>query len=152
MKPIEITRLFSRRGYIRTVGSALALLTVIMGIGFSAWTATINRPKEPWETRRILTGIVSDSICGKGHTINGHGDRECTRLCVKLGANYALVFGKSLFILKGHDAELDKFAGQAVMVVGAVNRDTVRVESIAPLDLLHSAVSFEVSKANLRVE
>jgi hypothetical protein len=87
MKPIEIKGFFPRRGYIRTVGSALALSAVMMGIGLSGRTATINIPKEPWETKRILSGIVSDSMCGKGHTLSGHGDRECTRLCVKLGAD-----------------------------------------------------------------
>jgi hypothetical protein len=144
MKPIRLSRLVPRRGYIRTAASALALSAVIMGFGFSARTATINREKVPWETRHILSGIVSDSVCGKGHTINRHGDRECTRLCVKLGANYALVVGKSLFILKGHEAELDEFAGQSVIVTGAVSRDTVRVESVAPLYLRHRAASSEV--------
>lgn len=130
MKSIEIARLFPRRGFIRTVIGVLALSTLVMGMGFSARTATINREKLPWETKRILSGIVSDSVCGKGHTINGHGDRECTRICVKLGANYALVDSKSLFILKGHESELDEYAGEKVIVAGAVNGSTVRVESV----------------------
>ncbi len=157
MKLIETTRPFPRLGYIRTVASALALSTVIMGIGLSARTATINRPKEPWETRRILSGILSDSVCGKGHTIDGRGDRECTRLCAKLGANYALVVDRSLLILKGHEAELDEFAGQSVIVAGAVSHNTVKVEWVAPLDPLYmdprqSPSAVEVSKANRRVE
>jgi hypothetical protein len=143
MKSMGIWRLFSRRGYIRTVASALALSTVIMGIGFSGRTATINREKAPWETKRVLSGIVSDSVCGKGHTINGRGDRECTRICVKLGANYALVAGRSLFVLKGHEAELNEYAGEKVIVAGAVSGNIVRVESVAPLDLVHGAASFE---------
>jgi hypothetical protein len=151
MKPRERKEFF-RREVIRAVVSALLLSAVIMVIVFSARTATINRQTDPSETRRIMSGVVSDSVCGKGHTINGHGDRECTRLCVKLGANYALVVGRSLFILKGHEAELDEFAGQRVIVAGAVSRNTIRVESVAPLDLLHNVASFEVSKANLRVE
>ena len=118
MKSIEIARLFPRRGYIRTVICVLALSTLIMGMGFSARTATINREKLPWETKRILSGIVSDSVCGKGHTINGHGDRECTRTCVKLGANYALVASKSLYLLKGHESELDEYAGEKVNRLG----------------------------------
>ena len=144
MKPKEIARLVPRRSCIRTVASALALSTVIMGIGLSGRTATINRAKVPWETRLILSGIVSDSMCGRGHTTNGHGDRECTRICVKLGANYALVASGSLFILKGHEAELDEYAGEKVIVAGAVNGNIVRVESVAPGDLLHGAASFDV--------
>ena len=144
MKPIGIRRLFSRCGRIRTVAFALALSTVIMGIGLSGRTATINRAKVPWETKCILGGIVSDSICGKGHTINEHGDRECTRICVRLGANYALVASGSLFILKGHEAELDEYAGEKVIVAGAVSGNIVRVESVAPGDLLHRTASFDV--------
>ena len=82
MKSAEITRIFPRHGYIRTVICVLALSTLVVGMGFSARTATINREKLPCETKRILSGIVSDSVCGKGHTTNGHGDRECTRICV----------------------------------------------------------------------
>jgi hypothetical protein len=144
MRPREIWRLFSRQSYIRTVAFALALSTVVMGIGLSGRTATISREKVPWETKRILSGILSDSICGKGHIVNGHGDRECTRTCVKLGANYALVISKSLLILKGHEIELDEYAGEKVIVVGAVDGNTVRVGSVAPVGLLHSTASFYV--------
>lgn len=158
MKLIEITR-FPCVGYFRAVFSMLALSALTTGLGLSARTATINRPKIPWETRQTLSGIVSDSICGKGHTINRHGDRECTQLCVKLGANYALVVGKSLFTLKGHEAELNEFAGQGVLVTGAVSRDTVRVESVTPLDPLYmdplqngNGARVEVSKADQRVK
>jgi len=143
MKSIEVAKLFWRRGCIRTVICSLALSTLMMGVGFSARTATINRDKLPWETKRILSGMVSDSVCGKGHTISGHGDRECTRTCVKLGANYALVEGKSLFILKGHESELDEYAGERVIVAGAVNGNTIRVESVAPVGLLHGTASSE---------
>ena len=142
MKSIGIWRLFSRQGYIRTVAFALAL--VIMGIGSSGRTATINREKVPWGTKVVLSGIVTDSMCGNGHAVNGHGDRECTRVCVKLGANYALVAGRGLFILKGHEVELDEYAGEKVIIAGVVNGYMVRVESIAPVELLHNTATFEV--------
>jgi len=64
-------------------------------------------------------------------------------ICVKLGANYALVDSKSFFILKGHESELDEYAGEKVIVAGAVNGNIVRVESVAPVRLLHSTTSFE---------
>jgi hypothetical protein len=92
----------------------------------------------PSETKRILGGIVSDSICGKGHTINEHGDREGTRICVRLGANYALVASR------GHEAELDEYAGEKVIVTGAVNGNIVRVDYVAPVDSGHDTASFDV--------
>jgi hypothetical protein len=83
-------------------------------------------------------------MCGKGHAINGHGDRECTRVCVKLGANYALVASRSLFILKGREVELDEYAGEKVIVTGAVNGNIVRVDYVAPVDSGHDTASFDV--------
>jgi hypothetical protein len=55
-----------------------------------------------------------------------------------------LVASRSLFILKGHEAEVNEYAGEKVIVAGAVNGSILRVESVAPLDLLHSTASFEV--------
>jgi hypothetical protein len=51
---------------------------------------------------------------------------------------------RGLFILKGHEAELDEYAGEKVLVAGAVNGNIVKVESVAPGDLLHSTASFDV--------
>ena len=90
MKSLKFAGLSPRNGYIRAVICILALSTLVMGMGFSARTATINRERLPWETKRILSGIVSDSVCGKGHTINGHGDRECTRDMRKVGRQLCL--------------------------------------------------------------
>src|SRR5690242_21603663 len=41
-----------------------------------------------------LTGIVSDSVCGSDHGIKAPGDAECTRSCVELGAQCALMVGR----------------------------------------------------------
>jgi len=37
---------------------------------------------------------------------------ECTRECVTKGTKYALVVGKKIYTLDGHEAELDKLAGE----------------------------------------
>ena len=50
MKSIEFARLFPRRPYIHVLASALALSAVIMGVGFSGRSATIDREKMLWET------------------------------------------------------------------------------------------------------
>jgi hypothetical protein len=39
---------------------------------------------------------------------------ECTRECVKKGAKYALVVGEKVYAPDGHEAELDKLAGERV--------------------------------------
>lgn len=152
MKLMVTKRRSSHFGYLRKVASALAMFAIALVVGISARTATINRQRQPWESTRILTGIVSDSMCGRGHTMNGQGDAECTRLCVKLGYNYALVVGRSLFILQGHETELNKFAGDIVMVTGTVRRDTVTVESIATVERAHSPESVSANGAGPGVQ
>jgi len=140
---MEIARFFPRSGHIRTAAWVLTLSAVILSIGFSGLGATINREKVPWETKRVLVGIVSDSMCGTGHATGGHGDRECTRTCVKLGANYALVANRNAYVLKGHESELDEYAGEKVIVAGAVNGNAITVESVAPVSVLHGTRSFD---------
>ncbi|HZP32007.1 MAG TPA: hypothetical protein VFB23_01500 [Candidatus Acidoferrales bacterium] len=84
----------------------------------------------------VLTGIVSDSICGADHGIRAVGDAECTRACVSLGAQYALMVGKirvamKMYVLQGHQADLERFAGKAVTVKGrASGRDRIIVDQV----------------------
>jgi len=79
-----------------------------------------------------LTGVVSDSACGATHTMKNMTAADCTRMCAKQGA-YALVAGKEVYTLKGHETELDKLAAQPVTVKGTVSGKNVTVESVAPL-------------------
>ncbi len=80
---------------------------------------------------QALTGVVSDTMCGAKHMMP-NGDVECTRECVKGGAKYALVVGDKVYALSGHEADLDKLAGQKVTVNGDVKGDKVQVASVAP--------------------
>lgn len=56
---------------------------------------------------------------------------ECTRTCVKQGTKYALVVGKKVYTLEGHEAELDKLAGTRATVKGKVMGEMLMVESLA---------------------
>ena len=95
----------------------------------ATWAGSIAVNKQ---TAVTLTGTVSDSLCGNDHGIKAKGDAECTRMCVELGADYALMVGKRLYILQGHQADLERFAGRPVRVRGrAVTRDTVMVDQVS---------------------
>ena len=83
-------------------------------------------------SQKTLTGVVSDAMCGAAHMMKGKSDAECTRLCVKEGSKYALVVGKTVYSLDGDVADLDKYAGQKVMVTGTVTGETMAVKSVAP--------------------
>lgn len=78
-----------------------------------------------------LTGIVTDDMCGKKHTMmSGRPDSECIRACVKAGSKYALLVGDKLYTLI--DAkQFDQLAGKKVKVSGDVSGTTVSVSSIA---------------------
>ena len=106
--------------------SAMTILSVAIAAGFAII------PPRPTFT---LTGIVSDSVCGGDHGIRAPGDPECTRACVALGAQYALMVGKirvgkKMYLLV-HEADLDRFAGKEVRVMGrALGRDTIIVDEV----------------------
>jgi hypothetical protein len=52
-------------------------------------------------------------------------------LRVKKGTKYALVVGKTVYTLDGHEAELDKLAGARATVKGSVMGEMVIVEPLA---------------------
>jgi hypothetical protein len=81
------------------------------------------------QAKQTLTGTVSDSMCGKKHSMGGT-DAECTRACVKAGADYVLVVGDKSYTLKGDKAAIDKFAGTTATVTGTTNADVLTVASI----------------------
>jgi len=124
----ETTRVSS---FLRSAPALILSGIMISGALMAAatWAGSIAVNKQ---TAVTLTGTVSDSLCGNDHGIKATGDAECTRLCVELGADYALVVGHKLYILQGHPADLERFAGKQVRVNGrAVTRDTVLVDHVA---------------------
>ncbi len=82
--------------------------------------------------QKTLTGIVSDAMCGSTHMMKDKPDAECLRYCVKQGTKYALVAGKNVYTLEGHEGELDKYAAQKVTVKGTLKGQTLTVESVLP--------------------
>jgi hypothetical protein len=83
------------------------------------------------QSSQMLTGTVSDSMCGAQHMMKDASPAQCTRECVKSGSDYALVSGGKVYTLKGNSVQLDKFAGQNVKVTGKVSGSTVTVDAIS---------------------
>src|SRR3954447_26369700 len=83
------------------------------------------------QSSQTLTGTVSDSMCGAKHMMKDATPAKCTRECVKMGSDYALVSAGKVYTLKGNSAQLDKFAGQSAQVTGKVSGNTVTVDSIS---------------------
>ena len=118
----------SQAVYILKVFFVLIISGMLTAIAMSAGTAIVEK-----RSAAMLTGIVSDSMCGADHGIKAPGDAECTRMCVELGAQFALVVGKKTYILQGHPVDLYQLAGDKVRVWGrVVSRDTIMVEQVVP--------------------
>jgi hypothetical protein len=94
--------------------------------------ATVSIVAQPPGEQKSLAGVVSDAMCGQTHMMKDKPDADCLRYCVKQGNKYALVVGKSVYTLQGHEAELDKYAAQKVTVKGTVKGETLTVESVVP--------------------
>lgn len=110
--------------------TAVALLLTV-GLATAQSGAAASSQSSPSATS--LTGVVSDTMCGAKHMYPDKTKAECTRQCVTQGSKLALVLGKKVYTLQGHEAELDTLAGQRVTVTGAVNGDTLSVHSVVPV-------------------
>ena len=82
---------------------------------------------------QTFTGKVSDAMCGATHS-EGGDPATCVRVCVKKGANYALVVGDKVYTLQTSNQanldELDKLAWEQATVTGTANGDVITVKSV----------------------
>ena len=121
----------AKRTVANTIG-VLAFSTMLMAAQMQmlASTSQASKPAKSSAATKALTGIVSDSMCGAHHMAKDKSAAECTRACVKQGTKYALVVGKKVYTLEGHEAELEKVAGMKATVKGKVSGETVAVQSV----------------------
>ncbi len=123
---------------IRSLVLSLAVLVLTAGLaaaqcGPKGGCSPQAKEKESKEKgkEKTLTGVVSDSACGRKHTMMpGKSDAVCTRECVKMGSKFALVVGDKVYTLEGGAEDLDKLAGEKAKVKGTVSGNTVQVASV----------------------
>jgi len=115
----------------RTVANTIAVFTFSTMLMAAQMQMPASKPAEASSASKTLTGTVSDAMCGAHHMEKGKSAAECTRDCVKKGTKYALVVGKKVYTLDGHEAELDKLAGERATVKGSLMGEMVMVESVA---------------------
>lgn len=121
----------ARRAVVNTI-AFLTLFAMLMAaqMQMAASTSEASKPANPSAAPKTLTGTVSDAMCGAHHMAKDKTAAECTRECVKQGTKYALVVGKKVYTLEGHETELDKLAGVKATVKGRVSGETVAVQSV----------------------
>jgi len=62
---------------------------------------------------------------------SGKSTTECTKMCVRNGSKYVLVEGDKKYDLAGSGSELDGLAGQRVKIIGSLDGNTIKVDSIS---------------------
>ena len=117
---------------ITTVIGLLTFSTILIAAQMQMPGNSADKPDKSSAAPKMLTGIVSDSMCGAHHMAKDKSVAECTRACVKQGMKYALLVGEKVYTLEGHEAEVDKLAGKRATVKGNVSGDTVTVQSVIP--------------------
>lgn len=81
---------------------------------------------------RIFSGMITDSRCGARHRMNsGKTSAECARACARDGSIYVLVDGEVVRVLEGDPYLLGRLAGERVEIVGMLEGNTIKVESVA---------------------
>src|SRR5712692_6441308 len=114
-----------------------SLVVLGLSVGFAVFEALAASSPASQQApssgeQKTFTGTISDSMCGATHMAKDKTPAECTRLCVQQGNKYALVVGKKVYTLEGHEAELNKLAAQKVTVKGTISGNTITVASVAP--------------------
>jgi len=82
--------------------------------------------------QQLLPSLLTANASNKSGNLKDNPAAECLRCCVKQGTKYALVAGKNVYTLEGHEVELDKYVTQKVTVKGTLKGETLTVESVHP--------------------
>ncbi len=82
---------------------------------------------------QTFTGVITDTLCGARHNMQGHSDAECVKMCAKASGQYALFDGQNILKLSDQKNPA-KFAAQRVKVTGTLDpkTNTIKVTSIEP--------------------
>ena len=82
---------------------------------------------------QTYTGVITDTLCGAKHSMKGHSDADCAKMCAKASGEYALFDGQNVVKL-GDQKTPAKFAAQKVKVTGKLDQktNTIKVVSIEP--------------------
>jgi hypothetical protein len=78
-------------------------------------------------------GVISDTRCGARHnTAIGLTAGDCTIQCIRMGEQFALVDGETIYVLGGDQQVLKRAAGQRVKISGALTGNRLEVKSVSP--------------------
>lgn len=117
-----------------TVAVALAhsMSSSLVDSAQASTAANGDTPQPSSAGNKTFSGLVTDDHCGPRHDMgSGKSPAECANSCVHDGARYALVDGEKIYTLEGNTQELAHVSGQRVSLSGALQGDTIQVQSIS---------------------
>ncbi|HXM62857.1 MAG TPA: hypothetical protein VN950_18490 [Terriglobales bacterium] len=123
--------------FCATPALAVALGSAVLFAGAAVAFAAPGGAKpaatqESNKARRAFAGLITDDRCGARHDMDsGKSTTECTKMCVRNGSKYVLVEGDKKYDLAGSESELDGLAGQRVKIIGSLDGNTIKVDSIS---------------------
>jgi hypothetical protein len=84
--------------------------------------------------QQTFNGVITDTQCGSMHSMKGHSDADCVKMCVKGSSQYALFDGQRILKLSDQKTPT-KFTAQRVKVTGVYDQksETIKVASIEPV-------------------
>ncbi len=84
--------------------------------------------------QKTWTGHVTDTHCGTHCQLTSDmkPDLRCIRICVKNGSKYGLWSCNKVYVLEPQ-TKAAKFAAKEVRVTGTISKDTIQIDSIAPV-------------------
>lgn len=130
---------------------AMACLTLLAGCGQAqdklesqqqpgATTTTVEKSVEETRGGKVyegtISGVISDSMCGKDHLVMGALGRDavaCSKKCVEQGAKFVLVDDKGVVYGLSDQKKPMELAGRAVSVEGHIDptEKAIHVHSMA---------------------
>ena len=78
-----------------------------------------------------IEGVISDTMCGKKHMLQGKTAAECIAECLQGKASYALVAGAKVYSLAAKPQTIEPFAGKHVHIEGDLKDNTITITSIS---------------------
>lgn len=113
------------------IACALALLFAMIVVTASAAVGQMKTTDSATAESRSYEGMVTCSHCGARHSAKlAQSATTCVRVCVHGGAQFALVNAESTYLLDGGVDTLKPLAGQRVKIVGNLNGNRIKVQSV----------------------
>lgn len=114
------------------VALALALLIAVLGVVVEATAEAFPQPEtKPAAATQTYEGVITCSRCGARHSARlGKNAAQCARVCIRAGADLALVDGDRMYALDGQPDVVRNVIGQRARIAGVIRGNKIKVVSV----------------------